>query len=77
MKEDFFTIGDIGLAHKIKITSRDGKSRTLDFDGSKLKIYGDLEYDEASEVFFKSLDGYFQDAIEKQVRKRLNEKTTK
>ena len=54
--------------HTIVIVSPKGKKLTLDFNGSKLKTYGDLKPDKAAEQFFKALDWFFQGAIKKQLK---------
>lgn len=59
--------------HQISINSPKGKNLILDFNGDKLKISGDLEYCEAAKTFFDSLDGFFKEAIDKQVKLRLAE----
>jgi len=44
----------------IVIQAENGKNLTLDFNGEKLKVYGDLEYDESAKLFFDALNGYFE-----------------
>ena len=58
-------VGDVQPSQSIQIEGKDGKKLTLDFGGDKLKTFGDLEYDEASKVFFDSLNFYFQKNLNK------------
>jgi len=64
-------IGDRGSAHNIIISNKQGKELTLDFQGDKLKVFGDLKYDEAAKIFFDSLSSYFEDLIEQKVKERI------
>lgn len=61
--------------HTIVINNQNNtKSLTLDFNTGKLVVSGNLKQTEAAKIFFESLNGFFEQAINKQVEKRLKEK---
>jgi hypothetical protein len=64
-----FSIRSIKPAHTIQITSPNKKSLTLDFNGDCLITYGDLDFDEASKIFFDSLDGFFRSRLDEEKEK--------
>jgi len=69
-----FNMKSIEPTHTIVICSPENKTLTLDFNGEKLKTYGDLEYDKAAEIFFNSLDSFFQLRLQKEKDNYENKK---
>ena len=60
-------------SYNICLHNAEDKVLILDFNTDKLKISGDLPYDEAAKIFFNHVSKYFQEAINKQVEIRLKE----